>query len=721
MGSIMHPIVLAFISFAFISNLFLLFILQLRGYRRRILLPVLVAVVLFGVSSASAVLMFSPTAIVNWPWLPNAVGSTYIWAVASIAAMALMFMRSPTTVIPVVFKKFRVSSLAILVISAAIMGGLSLVMLWAVPVLRNNEILLVIPKWYGVFVPAGAFAFSIWTLYTLETTYRAAGEYQRRIGRIVFVSLGTLAVFHLVFTTRILLFRTVSQGYVFALVAVSGVCLPMVLLGLMRYRLGSEQISISRESIYSSVTFFLAGSILLGLGVVVYIGNRLGVAFHQFEIYLAVFGTAFFLVLTVTSGDFRIRVIRFVNAHLYQQKYDYREQFFRLHRTYMGGDSIHASITDLVENMKYTVAVEDAFVFLRNAEDGNYYIHENAEYATDKDMVIGGESALIAAFDRSTSPLIATKSADVRTGRAMQGEPHIVAKLHIHAVFPIVHDHNLLGILAIRTSKKTVLDGEDAKLIQVFTLSIGSVIFKERILRERIERKQFESFSHVASFIIHDIKNQVSTLSLLSSNADKNIANPQFQQSLLRSLRSCTSNLQNLVDRLAAPPKSQDLVLSSADVNAIVHDVIENTGLTALNDIDFQSRLQATKKASIHAQSFFYVVKNLVTNALEAMDSKGSLTIITGDTSNVPTELTEIFRISESVLSTSRIFLSVSDTGKGMTREFIERRLFHPFNSTKDKGVGIGLYQCRTLIEKMNGKILCHSVPNQGATFCILV
>jgi signal transduction histidine kinase len=56
-----------------------------------------------------------------------------------------------------------------------------------------------------------------------------------------------------------------------------------------------------------------------------------------------------------------------------------------------------------------------------------------------------------------------------------------------------------------------------------------------------------------------------------------------------------------------------------------------------------------------------------------------------------------------------------------MDPDFVRRRLFQPFATTKEKGVGIGLYQCKTLVERMGGRILCHSEPGKGTEFCILL
>jgi signal transduction histidine kinase len=68
-----------------------------------------------------------------------------------------------------------------------------------------------------------------------------------------------------------------------------------------------------------------------------------------------------------------------------------------------------------------------------------------------------------------------------------------------------------------------------------------------------------------------------------------------------------------------------------------------------------------------------------------------------------------------------RIIISVEDNGPGMSRSFREQRLFKPFNTTKDKGIGIGLYQCKTLIETMGGRLLCFSEEGKGTRFCILL
>ena len=85
------------------------------------------------------------------------------------------------------------------------------------------------------------------------------------------------------------------------------------------------------------------------------------------------------------------------------------------------------------------------------------------------------------------------------------------------------------------------------------------------------------------------------------------------------------------------------------------------------------------------------------------MDNGGTLTIEAGQTTNgAPT-------------------FSVSDTGRGMTRTFIETRLFRPFSTTKKNGIGLGLYTCREVIKASGGTIEVESVEGAGTTFRVVL
>ena len=98
------------------------------------------------------------------------------------------------------------------------------------------------------------------------------------------------------------------------------------------------------------------------------------------------------------------------------------------------------------------------------------------------------------------------------------------------------------------------------------------------------------------------------------------------------------------------------------------------------------------------------VVENLIINALEAMANKrGILSIAAGQTEE------------------GKPFFSVKDSGEGMSRRFIEERLFHAFATTKRRGVGLGLYTCREVVHANGGSIEVDSREGAGTTFRVVL
>lgn len=695
----------------------LIFFIKTKNYRYHTIAAALSIALLIPGSIVSGSMLFQlPLRSDITLWL-KLYGISSVLLHQGLIELSIHFIKRPTN--SVLFTWLRLEWLTRLLSTAGCL--LALFWPWSVPVQQGFEQLFRLTS-AGVGLYAIQFLLALSIVHILETSYHYAEVYQRRIGRLCFLSLGVMGIYSIIFMIRTLLYQTVVPGYIEAGYVVYGVSFIVTLLGLIRYRLGHEHINISRSSVYSSITLLLTGAMLLGLAATVFIVQRLGMDFSSFELFLLLFSIGFFAILAATSGNVRIRIIRFVNTHLYSLKYDYHDQFFRLHHTYMTQGDLQPTLIELVENIKYSVAVEDCFIFLLNVQDGNYYMHDNQESATPTNIHLDGASMVVERFKHHSTRLDFVNTADPQGAQqALRSLPHEVQQLNIASFFPIFHQQELVGLLGIRSGGTRHYDEEDIKLINIFTLSIGNVFFNNRLLNERIEHKQFESFNHVAAFIIHDIKNQVATLNLLIKNAEKNIANPAFQQSLLKSLTSTTTNLAGLIEKLKAPPKEEGLQLSSEPLGPIIEEVIANSALHLLPHYQLRTSLETTPPVRIDKSSLFYILKNLITNALEAMPRGGTLAIATGDAAELPQHIRDKCHIGQHLLRERSVYITVSDTGSGMEPSYLETKLFHPFATTKDKGVGIGLYQCKTLIEKMNGRILCHSIPNEGTTFCIVL
>ncbi|HET7113533.1 MAG TPA: ATP-binding protein [Pyrinomonadaceae bacterium] len=229
---------------------------------------------------------------------------------------------------------------------------------------------------------------------------------------------------------------------------------------------------------------------------------------------------------------------------------------------------------------------------------------------------------------------------------------------------------------------------------------------REKVAREA-ESRQFESFVRLSAMLTHDLKNAIEALSLTVNNMERHFDNPQFRTDALKGLTNATDKLKAIVARLSRPltslsgehkrPRDIDLVPILRRVSAMTAEPLRTKHSIVL-------RLPENVFALADSARIEEVIENLVLNAIEAMvDPGGTLTIEAGyTTSGAPT-------------------FSIGDTGPGMSRTFIDNRLFRPFATTKKSGIGLGLYTCREVVRASGGTIDVQSVEGAGTTFRVVL
>ncbi len=567
--------------------------------------------------------------------------------------------------------------------------------------------------WTGIIVVSLHLGAATYALYLLENAYRYAEGYQRRIGRVSFLSAAAAILAMILTDAWVLLFRAVTELPLGVFAAVMTVSFPFALVGLVRYRLGSERIAVPREVAYSSYALLGVGALLVSLGIASALVRLFGLGLPFLWSFMVAFSLFFFALISLGSRQVRYRLSLFVDRRFYPVKYDYRKQFFGLHQALHAEETLENTLLQIIENLRASFAAEEAFLFIDSERHAGFHIVTPREFRYPGDLWLSAESPAVQKL-RMGEPLADLMESPEPAGSAL-------AALGAAVVFPVYAREELVGVLALRRRSDRALDYEDTELISAFAHSLGDAIFKDRILRRRLERKQFESFLHVSSFIVHDIKNQASTLALLMKNAEKNIGNPAFQKSLLRSLAGSVDNLQSLVTKLRSVPRTLELTVEKKPVNPIVEKVIDDSGLRQLESIRCDVALESRAAVSRDAEALYHVVKNLVNNALEAMHNGGALVVTTRDCSSVSGQFDGTIPELESLARNFGALITVEDTGVGMSRDFMQNRLFHPFATTKDKGVGIGLYQSKSLVEQMGGRIVCQSAEGKGTIFGILL
>jgi putative PEP-CTERM system histidine kinase len=237
---------------------------------------------------------------------------------------------------------------------------------------------------------------------------------------------------------------------------------------------------------------------------------------------------------------------------------------------------------------------------------------------------------------------------------------------------------------------------EDFDLMKTYARQAYQTIRQHRLAQALLFSREEAAIGNVATFIMHDLKNQLAAISLITENAPHLISNPDYQKDLVVSLQSTVKNMQSLIGNLKTLHKDKLLHLEQVDLMDLVEDctlLLPGNQITVFGNREF---------ATVDRNEIQKVVMNLLVNGIEASDPDKPIDVEVG-ASTVD----------------GHLFIRVQDRGYGMTQEFLKSELFVPFNTTKSSGLGIGLFQSRQIVQAHGGKIVVESSPETGSTFTI--
>jgi len=200
----------------------------------------------------------------------------------------------------------------------------------------------------------------------------------------------------------------------------------------------------------------------------------------------------------------------------------------------------------------------------------------------------------------------------------------------------------------------------------------------------------------MSAFFVHDLKNTASTLNLMLQNLPTHFSDPSFREDALRAVGKTVAHINNLIGRLGLLRQGVTIKRTEVDLNEHLLKFLADWEKAA--GINVSKDLQPLPRAALDQDQILKVATNLLLNAKEAMPANDEIRIATRQTNGW-------------------IVLSVSDTGCGMTPEFMNHSLFRPFQTTKTNGTGIGMFQSRMIVEAHGGRIEVESQQDKGTTF----
>jgi len=190
----------------------------------------------------------------------------------------------------------------------------------------------------------------------------------------------------------------------------------------------------------------------------------------------------------------------------------------------------------------------------------------------------------------------------------------------------------------------------------------------------------------------------VTQLSLMLKNAQRLRDNPEFQQDMLDTVENSLAKMRQLMLQLREGEKPHGVV-SGVDLAQILKR-LANT--TAAKGRKLELQLDTGVSTRGHDDRIERVLGHVVQNALDAT-SRGGLVVAVLERSG------------------SQACVKITDDGCGMTEDFIQNRLFKPFQSTKESGMGIGAYESYQYLQELGGKISVESKIEHGTVVTILL
>ncbi len=534
--------------------------------------------------------------------------------------------------------------------------------------------------------------FAVGTILVIENLYRGTREEVRWHINLPCIALGALAAYDAVLAGDTLLFHDLSPMLFNGRPIAATFIVPLLALAVVRNRRNWDvELHITRTAAVHTASLMMAGLFLLGLvgasqAFRYFGGDWSGVA----EIAL-LFGGLLGVTVLATSRSARSRLRFLLIDHFFANRYDYRREWMRCITTLSATEGYIALHARVIRALADIVDSPGGLLFVREGEAGY-------EWAGSWSMPAATVS--IAADDSIVTGL--------RGGDWIVEMANIPPRDGLPAAWlatPLNHGGALIGFILLAPPRAPFrLDREVFDLLRVVGRQVATVVAEQRAAEVLMQTRQLHEYSKRFAFVAHDIKNVSTQLTLVLSNAEVHMDNPEFQRDMLATIRAAVAKIGALIKRLETPdnPVNQAVLLPGERIVPIIANAARATGM----DIRFDNGADGTGVA-MAAASLDAVVTHLLNNAIEA-----TRTAHPADPPPVHITLRHEGR---------RTVIDIVDEGPGMTPDFVRDGLFRPFRTSKPGGSGIGAYQARELLREAGGDLVVITRPGAGTTMRLLL
>jgi len=575
---------------------------------------------------------------------------------------------------------------------------------------------------------------SLLGLLLLEQIYRNSREDGRYAFKFLVFALGLMFSFDLFLYSQAQLLKAIEPVAWGARGLVTVLMVPLIGIAARRNPQWSLNLFVSRHVVFYSTSFMVVGVYLLLMALGGYWIRMVGGGWGRAAQLVFFAGAGVALAILLASGSLRRRLRVFLSQHFYRNKYDYRVEWLR----FVGALSAPDEGLDPRENalraISQVVNSPGGVLFMRSEEGGDF----NPVAAWPRGAFEVGRPLPLPPVREMTEFLARHQwvidLAELRdTPDAYENLPptecvHDAGSSHdrrFRLVVPLTHVDELVGFTVLADPPgKFRPNYEDRDLLKTLGRHVAVHLAQFDADRRLAESRQFETYHRLTAFVMHDLRNLTAQLALIVSNAERHRRNPEFVDDAIGTIANSTARMQRLIEQLQQ--REAQSPARRVSLAEIARDACERC----------RTRRPAptcdgvAEDAWIDAdpERLTMIVEHVIRNAQEATLEDGSVVVrvsINGAThdsacaaSQGSTSALDDASTSDQILTAE---LTVTDTGSGMSPEFVAERLFKPFETTKgSRGMGIGAYQVREYIRSLGGRVQVTSEKGKGTSFTLI-
>ena len=565
-----------------------------------------------------------------------------------------------------------------------------------------NELLADVFALSGQFVLGltGNVMLALIGLAILEQLFRNMSARYRWATKYLFLGAGGLFAYDFYLYADALLFRSIDQQLWEARGIVHLVAVPLLAIASARNKNWSLNIFVSRDIVLNTTAILAGGFYLLVMAGVGYYLREYGGTWGKAGQVIFITIAVVFLFVVLSSSQFRSRIKVFLGKHFYKNKYDYRVEWLRLTQGLNDDEPGKDHYQLVIQAVAQIVEARSGQLWL--LDDKGLYSNKSAWQSGRLNDVLDKGDPLIKFLD-SKGYVINLLEIESRTDEyeglhlpewlSQADRPWLIIPLHGKG--------SLLGFIML-TNPLIVrqINWEDRDLLKAAAKQVSSHLTVLRTSAQLAEAKQFEVFSRLSAYMVHDLKNISAELELVATNAKKHAGNPAFIEDAFETVENASADINRLLEQLRTRRVLEEKKTQVDLVELVQEVVVSKQHQTPAPSFEIPSQACVV---TLEKGRLSNVLAHLINNAQQA----------TGDAGDI------IITLSA---SEDTYVIEIKDTGHGMDEDFIRDRLFKPFDTTKgNAGMGIGMFESREFVRQLGGDIRVKSKPEKGSIITLQI